>query len=82
VFCGSTTGRWGETDLWGVFYKEAEILGSFGATRADFQAVMERVEQGIFQPVIDRVFPLEEAAQAHRDLEDRRVFGKVVLRIP
>jgi NADPH:quinone reductase-like Zn-dependent oxidoreductase len=43
---------------------------------------MERVEQGIFQPVIDRVFPLEEAAQAHRYLEDRRVFGKVVLRIP
>ncbi|WP_448605258.1 zinc-binding dehydrogenase [Thermoflexus hugenholtzii] len=82
VFCGSTTGRWGETDLWGVFYKEAEILGSFGATRADFRAVMERVEQGIFQPVIDRVFPLEEAAQAHRYLEDRRVFGKVVLRIP
>ncbi len=82
VFCGSTTGRWGETDLWGVFYKEAEILGSFGATRADFQAVMERVEQGIFRPVIDRVFPLEEAAEAHRYLEDRRVFGKVILQIP
>jgi NADPH:quinone reductase-like Zn-dependent oxidoreductase len=82
VFCGSTTGRWGETDLWGVFYKEAEILGSFGATRADFRAVMERVEQGIFRPVIDRVFHLEEAAEAHRYLEDRRVFGKVVLRIP
>lgn len=82
VFCGSTTGRWGQTDLWGVFYKEAEILGSFGATRADFQAVMERVEQGIFRPVIDRVFPMEEAAEAHRYLEARRVFGKVVLRIP
>jgi NADPH:quinone reductase-like Zn-dependent oxidoreductase len=28
---------------------------------------------------VDKVFPLDQAAAAHRYLEDRRVFGKVVL---
>ncbi|HSM21957.1 MAG TPA: zinc-binding dehydrogenase, partial [Rubrivivax sp.] len=33
VTCGSTTGRWGNTDLWSLFGKEISLLGSFGATR-------------------------------------------------
>jgi NADPH:quinone reductase-like Zn-dependent oxidoreductase len=31
--------------------------------------------------VVDRVFPLAEAAEAHRYLESRRQFGKVVLEV-
>jgi NADPH:quinone reductase-like Zn-dependent oxidoreductase len=33
------------------------------------------------RPVIDRVLPLDRIADAHRALEDRQAFGKVVLEI-
>jgi NADPH:quinone reductase-like Zn-dependent oxidoreductase len=38
------------------------------------------LEEGAIAPVVDRVFPLEEAAAAHRTLHERRNIGKVVLR--
>ena len=36
---------------------------------------------GKLNTVIDRVFPLEEATEAHRYLESARQFGKVILRV-
>jgi len=79
VTCGSTTGRWGETDLWSLFAKQATILGSFSATRANFQTVLRLVGEGHLKPVIDSVLPLSAAAEAHRRLEARQVFGKIIL---
>ncbi len=36
--------------------------------------------EGKLKPVIDREFPLEQAAEAHRIIEARETFGKVILR--
>ena len=36
-------------------------------------------ESGILKPVIDRMFPLEQAAEAHSCMERNRNFGKIVL---
>ncbi len=80
VTCGSTTGRWGKTDLWSLFAKQATILGSFSSTRANFHTVLRLVGEGQLQPVIDSVLPLSAAEEAHRRLEARQVFGKIVLR--
>jgi NADPH:quinone reductase-like Zn-dependent oxidoreductase len=79
VTCGSTTGRWGETDLWSLFAKQATILGSFSSTQSNFRTVLELVSQGELAPVLDSVLPLSEAAEAHHRLENRQVFGKIVL---
>lgn len=43
--------------------------------------LMRIVEAGAIKPVIDRVFPLEETAEAHRYLETGRAKGKVVLQV-
>ncbi|GAB4536906.1 MAG: hypothetical protein Kow0063_22960 [Anaerolineae bacterium] len=79
VTCGSTTGRWGETDLWSLFAKQATLLGSFSSTQDNFRTVLHLVGEGRLKPVIDSVLPLPEAAEGHRRLEARRVFGKIVL---
>jgi NADPH:quinone reductase-like Zn-dependent oxidoreductase len=80
VTCGSTTGRWGETDLWSLFAKQASLLGSFSSSEDNFRAVLQLVAEGKLRPVIDSVLPLSQAAEAHRRLEGRDVFGKLVLR--
>ena len=43
--------------------------------------VMRLVDEGALTPLIDRVYPLEEAAEAHRYLETGRAKGKVVLSV-
>jgi NADPH:quinone reductase-like Zn-dependent oxidoreductase len=45
------------------------------------QVVWPEVEQGRFRPVIDTVFPLEQAAEAHRRMESGEHVGKIVLEV-
>jgi NADPH:quinone reductase-like Zn-dependent oxidoreductase len=42
--------------------------------------IMDAVAAGNLDPLVDRVFPLSEAAEAHRYLAGRKQFGKVLLR--
>jgi NADPH2:quinone reductase len=49
-------------------------------SRDELRDVLSLIEAGVLTPVIDRVYPLEDAATAHRYLAGRRSFGKVVLR--
>ena len=79
VTCGSTTGRWGNTDIWSVFFKQIAILGSFAFSSAEMHALWQLLTQNIFCPVIDRAFPLAQTAEAQKYLQDRKQFGKVVV---
>ena len=49
--------------------------------RADLDQVTRWVTEGSLRPVLDSVFALDDAAEAFRRLESRRVRGKVVLRV-
>lgn len=55
--------------LWG----EAELLGE------ELSALLALHRRGAIRPRIDRVFPFEQAAEAHRHLQGRRNIGKVLL---
>ncbi|HEY7737426.1 MAG TPA: zinc-binding dehydrogenase [Candidatus Limnocylindria bacterium] len=79
VTCGGLTGRMAETDLWNLFWRQFTIFGSMGATRSDMTGVLELVESGRVQPVIDRTFPLAETRAAQEHLDARKAFGKVVV---
>ncbi|MBI4462599.1 MAG: zinc-binding dehydrogenase, partial [Acidobacteria bacterium] len=48
-------------------------------TRGELFQVMKLVGQGKLRAVVDRTFPLREAAQAHQLMEKRQQFGKIVL---
>ena len=51
-----------------------------GGVIQELQTILDLCAQGRLRTVIDRVFPLREAGEAHRHLGDRRNFGKVLLR--
>ncbi|HSK16782.1 MAG TPA: zinc-binding dehydrogenase [Gaiellaceae bacterium] len=80
--CGATTGPNPPANLHRIWWKQLTILGSTMGTREDFAGVYDLVASGRAKPVVDRVFPLAEAAAAHEHLEAGRQLGKVVLRIP
>lgn len=64
-----------------VFHKELKLIGSNSATKGELEVMMPLVQEGKLRPVIDRVFALEDAAAAHRYMESRKHFGKVILRV-
>jgi len=79
VTCGATSGFNAVSDLRIVFFKQVSILGSTMGSLGEVLEVMEHVKAGRLRPVHDRTFPLDDAADAHRYLERREQFGKVVL---
>jgi NADPH:quinone reductase-like Zn-dependent oxidoreductase len=79
VTCGATAGYEAKVDLRHVFFRQIEILGSTMGSRGSLFGILEFVRQGRLRPVVDRVLPLWEAPAAHRVLEAREAFGKVVL---
>ena len=82
VVCGATSGPNPPANLHRLWWKQLTVYGSTMGTREDFAGAYELVAAGRAKPVVDRVFPLAEAAAAHRYLEEGRQLGKVVLRIP
>jgi alcohol dehydrogenase len=78
--CGATTGYDPKTDLRFVWTRELNILGSDGWRRQDLIDLVEAVRTGRIRAVIDRVLPLEEIREGHRLLEEREVFGKVIIK--
>jgi NADPH:quinone reductase-like Zn-dependent oxidoreductase len=69
-------------NLWLVIGKQARIIGTSATsvTNEEFERLIELAGNGELTPVIDRELPLTEAAEAHRLIEAREVFGKVVLK--
>jgi NADPH:quinone reductase-like Zn-dependent oxidoreductase len=76
---GSSAGPAVEIDNRYVFYRNVTIVGSTMSTDADFRTVMDLVTSGRLAPVLDRTFPLREAASAQRRLEANEHFGKITL---
>ncbi len=76
---GGTGGYKAETPVNYIFGKHLSIIGSTMAPQSDFHAVMQLIFEGKLRPVIGRVMPLQEAAEAQRILEGGDISGKLVL---
>jgi alcohol dehydrogenase len=78
--CGATAGYDPPEDIRYIWTFELKIIGSNGWAREDIAALLEMVRAGRLNSVIDETFPLERAPEALARLEERRVFGKLVIR--
>jgi NADPH:quinone reductase-like Zn-dependent oxidoreductase len=80
VTCGATTGPEVSFDLRFLFARQVSFLGSYMGTMGDMHEVLKHVFSGKLKPVVDRTFPLKDAAAAHEYLAKSQMFGKVVLK--
>ncbi|WP_088344790.1 MULTISPECIES: zinc-binding dehydrogenase [Rhodomicrobium] len=77
--CGATAGFDPKEDLRFIWTFELKILGSNSWAREDLETLLRLISEGKLNPVIDRVFPLDEAREALRLIEERQVIGKVIV---
>ena len=81
ALAGAPAGAGGAPPFARAVDRRLSILGSTMASKSRLFPILRFVEEGKLKPVVGQVLPLEAAAEGHRLLEERRVFGKVVLQM-
>jgi putative PIG3 family NAD(P)H quinone oxidoreductase len=89
VLVGLVSGRQAEVDLGLILRRRLKVIGSVLRARpreekarlvADFAAfALPRLRDGRLRPVVDRTYPLEQAAEAYKAFERGGAFGKIIL---
>lgn len=79
LVCGATAGHDPKEDLRYVWSFELRIIGSNSFYEEDIVALLDLVQAGKVVPLVDRVLPLDQAAEGLRLIRDREVVGKVVI---
>ena len=80
VVLGASRAETAQLDVRPFYFGQYDLLGSTLGSPRDFAALLRLIEEfDVAPPVIDRVFPLDRAAEAHVHLESGTGFGKTVL---
>ena len=77
--CGATAGYDPKEDIRFIWTFELKVLGSNGWMRSDIEKLLELVQSGKLKVLVDKIFKLEDARAALAVIEDRQVFGKIVV---
>ncbi len=77
--CGATAGFDPKTDLRYIWSYELTIQGSNSWAPEDLVQLMDHIQAGRLEPVIDTVLPLDQTAEGVRLLRDREVIGKIII---
>src|SRR5215213_7206775 len=78
--CGATAGYDPKEDIRYIWTFELNIVGSNGWSRADVEALLGLVKARKLTPVVHpQRFSLDDAREAMRVLDDREVYGKVIV---
>jgi NADPH:quinone reductase-like Zn-dependent oxidoreductase len=78
---GNSAGPKFEIDNRYMFARHLSIIGSTMSTLSDFKEVMDLIVAGKLKPVIDKTYPLQEAASAQEHLWRNENVGKITLDI-
>ncbi|MFQ5440229.1 MAG: zinc-binding dehydrogenase [Nitrosopumilaceae archaeon] len=81
VTTGATTGYDAKTDLRQIFFKGINILGSTQGTRSELEQGLYWMSKGKIKSIIDSVYTLEQASEAHtKMLKGKGLFGKILMK--
>jgi len=78
--CGATAGYDPKEDLRFIWSYELQVLGSNGWAREDLTSLLELVRKGQLKPIVDATYGLDQVNEAFQQLEDRKVFGKILVK--
>ena len=79
--CGVTSGYRAELQMGLMFLRYHTVFGVFMGRKDDLRQIVDLAGRGVIRGVIHRAYPLQDAAEAHRDLEALNFFGKLVLEV-
>jgi NADPH:quinone reductase-like Zn-dependent oxidoreductase len=79
---GNSGGPRFEFDNRYMFARHLSIIGSTMSTIAEFNEVMDLIVAGKLKTILDRTYPLKDAAAAQERLWNNENFGKITLEIP
>lgn len=80
VVCGATSGPDPNIDIRSLYQSHRRIIGAPMGKKKDFRDVYSLISTGKLEPQVQKVFTLDNIAEAHRRIENRDVFGKLVIR--
>ena len=81
VTCGATDTNNAQTDIQRIFWNDLNIFGSTLGNRQEFLQALNFVRTSRAKPVIDKIFPLRDAAAAQQRMERGNHFGKIVFQM-
>lgn len=79
VTSGAHAGGRASLDIEHLFRNQITMKGVLGSSREGIASALQLAGEMKFKPLIDRIMPLADAAEAHRLVEQRVVSGKIVL---
>ena len=92
ILIGMMGGSHGQLDLSAIMGKRATITGTtlrrtpldqkVALTKTFVEFAMPRFATGEIKPIVDHLYPLRDAAEAHRRMEANQNIGKIVLTVP
>jgi|UniRef100_UPI004048BE8D zinc-binding alcohol dehydrogenase/oxidoreductase len=79
VFYGATRGNPSQLEARKLFWNQLQLIGTTMGSDANFLQMLQLVKKHQLKPILDQVFPLEQAVEAFDRMKEGRQFGKIVL---
>ncbi|MEW8428472.1 MAG: zinc-binding dehydrogenase, partial [gamma proteobacterium symbiont of Ctena orbiculata] len=61
------------------FSDKRAIFAFAGETEEELNSLKEMIEAGEIRPTVDRIYPMEEAVEAHHRVESEQRLGSIVI---
>lgn len=81
ISCGTTTGGEAIVNIRSFYSKEAQIIGAYLGSKSQLVSLHKFMKLKKIRPVIDSVFDLKDAKDAHQKMEESNQFGKILLQV-
>jgi len=79
--CGTTTGSEATVNIREFYSKEAQIIGAYLGTKSQLISLHKFMKLKEIKPVIDSIYKLKDARQAHEKMDESNQFGKIILKV-